>query len=104
MFFYSKININFFTIDLKNNNYEMAFEKQLRDHNFNINNPQVNEMLHINNLKSPSNRPLIKSSWTKTNNKIINEILSTMEQCWDQNPEGRINAALVAFRMRQLLQ
>jgi hypothetical protein len=79
----------------------MAFEKQLNENHLNLN-PRVDEMYKIINLKSPLNRPLIKLSWRNTNNKIFNEIISTMEQCWDQNPEGRISSALVAHRLRQL--
>ncbi|CAF1391737.1 unnamed protein product [Rotaria sordida] len=82
--------------------YEMAYEKQLIQHGLDNINPQVNDILQIINLEKPNNRPLIKSLWRKSNKKSINEILLTMEQCWDQNPEGRISAALVALRMRQL--
>jgi hypothetical protein len=46
------------------------------------------------------NRPTINSSWRKLNNKSINDIIITIEQCWDQNPDARITAALVAHRMR----
>ncbi|CAF2783143.1 unnamed protein product [Rotaria sp. Silwood2] len=85
------------------NQYEMAYEKQLIEHGLNSVNPQVNDMLQIINLEKPFNRPLIKNNWIRSNNKSINEIVYTIEQCWDQNPEGRISAALVALRMRQLL-
>ncbi|CAM4914168.1 unnamed protein product [Rotaria socialis] len=82
--------------------YELPFEKQLTARNLNSSNPQINEMLQIINLEKPLNRPLIELYWKNTNKKSFNEILSTMEQCWDQTPEGRITAALVALRMRQL--
>jgi hypothetical protein len=79
----------------------MAFEKQLVERGLNVN-PRVDEMYEIIKLKSPLNRPLIKETWRSTNNKNFNEIISTIEQCWDENPEGRINSALVAHRMRLL--
>ncbi|CAF1528501.1 unnamed protein product [Rotaria sp. Silwood1] len=85
------------------NKYEKAYDKQLIEHGLNCKNPEVNDMLKIINLEKPFNRPFIKSSWKTSDNRIIKEILFTMEQCWDQNPEGRINAALVALRMKQLL-
>lgn len=81
----------------------MPFEIQLIEHEINSINPEIKDMFQIVNLDKPMNRPLIKSSWKKTNKKSINEILLTMEQCWDQNPEGRITAALAASRMKQLL-
>jgi hypothetical protein len=79
----------------------MPYEYQLRSNDLNLN-PTINEMLQIMNLSSPLNRPLIRSSWKNSSCEYLNEICSTMEQCWDQNPEGRINAALVALRMTQL--
>ncbi|CAF3951087.1 unnamed protein product, partial [Rotaria magnacalcarata] len=82
--------------------YELPFEKQLTARNLNSSNPQINDMLQIINLEKPLNRPLIELYWKNTTKRSFNEILSTMEQCWDQTPEGRITAALVALRMRQL--
>ncbi|CAF3636289.1 unnamed protein product, partial [Rotaria sp. Silwood2] len=72
------------------NQYEMAYEKQLIEHGLNSVNPQVNDMLQIINLEKPFNRPLIKNNWIRSNNKSLNEIVYTIEQCWDQNPAGRI--------------
>lgn len=79
----------------------MPYESQLQSHNLNLN-PSINEMLQIINLEYPLNRPLIRSSWKKSSNGYLNEICSTMEECWDQNPDGRINAGLVSLRMSKL--
>ncbi|CAF1047538.1 unnamed protein product [Adineta ricciae] len=80
--------------------YELPFESQLRQRGFSLN-PSINEMFQIISLEQPNNRPLTKKFW-KENSKL-NKICSTMEECWDQYPEGRISAALVASRMQQFI-
>ncbi|CAF1162366.1 unnamed protein product [Adineta steineri] len=86
-----------------NEMYEMPFDNQLRERHLSCS-PSINDMLQIINLPSPLNRPLIRSSWKESKNKNINTISETMGQCWDQIPEGRIRAALVALRMQKLSQ
>ncbi|UJR34390.1 hypothetical protein I4U23_021798 [Adineta vaga] len=80
--------------------YELPFENELRQRGLNIT-PSINEMLQIIHLEYPNNRPLIKKIW-KENSKF-KSICSTIEECWDQNPEGRISAPLVALRMLKLI-
>ncbi len=77
---------------------------KVKSRKLNVNDPSVEDMLQIINLNNEINRPIIKSSWRKSPDNSFKEMIRTIEQCWDQNPDGRISAALVAVRMRQLFR
>jgi serine/threonine protein kinase len=79
--------------------YLMPYEEQLAQKKFDRN-PKIIEMAQIVSSEPPFNRPLIRPSW-KTNS-LINELIRTMEQCWDGIPEARISVSLVAYRLREL--
>jgi hypothetical protein len=53
-------------------------------------------------LPNPLNRPLINQLWRNLNKQWLNQIITTMEECWDQTPEARISSALAARRIQQL--
>ena len=86
--------------DGSSQNYEMPFERQLVERKLEVVNPSVEDMIKVIQLQSPLNRPLVDPIWSDR----FGEIVRTMEQCWDQNPDGRLMAALVAQRMEILLE
>ena len=77
----------------------MPYEEQLRAAGVQKS-PSISDMARVMRLDPPSNRPLIKESWRS--DTTLNEIIQTIEECWETNPEARINSSVVASRMRKL--
>lgn len=81
------------------NKYKVPFEDQLIELKCNVNNPTVKEMISIINLPEPSNRPLIDSKWNNSKLKSFDRIVSILNECWNQNPDLRIQTGLVLTRI-----
>ncbi len=65
-------------------------------------NPTVNDMLRIMMLSVPLNRPLINPLWKNSNKPCIESIISIMDACWEQDPDGRLPSATVLHRIQKL--
>ncbi len=85
-----------------NDVYIQPFESQLIENKLNMTNPTVNDMSKIMLLSVPLNRPLINPLWINSNKSCINSIISIMDACWCQDPDGRIASATVLHRIQKL--
>lgn len=73
--------------------YRMPFEDEVGSH------PSLEEMQEV--VVSKKQRPLLKQEWYK--HEELRMLCTTVEECWDQDPEARLSAECIEARLQTQL-